>query len=93
MASEHSVSLVEVKDVEVKEDKGDTSFFLVAKWNGAKFDLRLPGSSTVGQVSKKRFTLWQFALLSLMMRIILGLMIIRPDDLCLSLALHQFRRC
>jgi len=92
MASEESGSLVEVKDVEVKEDKGDTSFFLVAKWNGAKFDLRLPGSSTVGQVSKKS-DLWQFALLSLMMRIILGLMIIRPDDLCLSLALHQFRRC
>jgi len=53
MASEESGSLVEVKDVEVKEDKGDTSFFLVAKWNGAKFDLHLPGSSTVGQVSKK----------------------------------------
>jgi len=50
MASEESGFLV---DVEVKEDKDNTSFFFVAKWNRAKFDLRLPGSSTVGQVSKK----------------------------------------
>lgn len=32
------------------EAEAGVSFQLVAKWNGAKFDFRLPGSSTVGQV-------------------------------------------